>query len=413
MPPQALEEIAPLPIPHDQRAEDHVLVWAVVLLMILGGILVWAMSPRAVMAAAAGLSLVFGLFTFMAGAGYVHSVWTKAIKRVYGRVSLRLAGPLPGEGGRLRAAFELPPHFLPTKVRVGLLNYGADVAKNGGVLRLERDAAGGGALHLELAIPAGLPAKEIGAPRWQLSLRLVVQKEEIDLLYVLALPEGGALQEPAAAPQAVPAALQAAPRTPAQPLPPDRSSLWVLVALNLLPAVGAGFFGLRVQELVMLYWLENLVIGLFHLWRIRVAALPGVKGVMQAAFIAHYGIFCMLHGVILATLFRPQGAGISLAGSVAEALNDVAGVLALLALVVVHGYGFVRDVQSRRMQVGDTLLALMLAPYRRILVLHLFVMVGGLMFAGAEGGAMATLFVLIKTGLDVWSHQRARAFVSS
>src|SRR5262249_10141343 len=90
----------------------------------------------------------------------------------------------------------------------------------------------------------------------------------------------------------------------------DSSPLWVLVGANLVPIAGALFWGWAVQDIVFLYWMENLVIGVFNILRILAAepdqtelAKRGLevtdvgsmllaKGVLAAFFLVHYGAFC-------------------------------------------------------------------------------------------------------------------------
>ena len=72
-----------------------------------------------------------------------------------------------------------------------------------------------------------------------------------------------------------------------------------LVVANLFPLVGVQLWGWNLTDLLMLYWLENAVVGVFTalgllaLWpeRPRLATLAVVKLFSVPFFTVHYGMF--------------------------------------------------------------------------------------------------------------------------
>ena len=101
--------------------------------------------------------------------------------------------------------------------------------------------------------------------------------------------------------------------SPPRPRPPwRRLSVWTLVLANLVPVYGVLALGWDVFPLVLLFWLENVVIGAFNVLRLLVArpddgGVWALKVVIVPFFIVHYGLFTMVHGVFVFVLFAGSG----------------------------------------------------------------------------------------------------------
>jgi hypothetical protein len=201
------------------------------------------------------------------------------------------------------------------------------------------------------------------------------------------------------------------------PREPDRASIALLVAANLVPIAGVAFWGWQVQQVVFLYWMENLVIGGFNVLRILALEgkpeddVPGKFPVAGKIFIAgfftvHYGGFCFGHGVFLSGFFGRGGDG-TVGGMLARMLHEPVVVAALAALLVSHGWSFFRNYIGRgeyqRVEAGD----LMTAPYKRIVFTHVFVIFGGFLLSALKSQLLPMLlFVGMKTGFDLYFHRR-------
>lgn len=224
----------------------------------------------------------------------------------------------------------------------------------------------------------------------------------------------------------VPQIMTMAPESPAPVV--------ALIAANLLPLAGALFLGWTVGEIVLLYWLENVVIGLMNLARIAVAqpdaltrkAAPGKqlrpyellagKIFLGGFFLVHFGGFCAAHAETLAYLFPvrgPDGSRLGIGGVIADMLTDPVNLVTILALFASHLISFFRNYlgrgEYRQVDIGK----LMTRPYGRIFVVHIFVIGGGLVVGMVNGhiAAMA-LFVIIKTAVDLRMHRRERDLLS-
>ena len=199
------------------------------------------------------------------------------------------------------------------------------------------------------------------------------------------------------------------------------SSIWAVVALvvaNLIPLIGVLFFGWSVWNILVIYWLENGIVGLINVLKMSVATgdevTPGMTFMVNGRpatsatkmglipfFIVHYGIFWFVHGIFVLTL----PAFFSLMSDDGMTLDLGPVVFAALGLAISHGlsfwWNFLHGGEYRRTAAA----ALMFAPYKRLVALHITIIFGAfaVMFTGAPAAAVAVL-VAIKTAIDLGLH---------
>ena len=189
---------------------------------------------------------------------------------------------------------------------------------------------------------------------------------------------------------------------------PQGSDLFLIVALNLLPIAGVIFWDWRVFDIIFLYWIENLIIGAFS--ALRMVARPYRHPIdwifpllLTPFFVLHYGAFCWGHGLFVISMFSEPGApDMSISAAVFAALEDNSMLIAVLALMALQAIDWLRDT-ARHGLGADGVRELMVAPYRRIMVLHLTILFGG--FAVLSLGEPVTgllLLIALKTASDVW-----------
>lgn len=165
------------------------------------------------------------------------------------------------------------------------------------------------------------------------------------------------------------------------------------IVVNLAPLVGVLAFGWSALAVLLIYWLENVAIGVAQAVRIGVA---GVRNrtpetvFLLPFFCVHYGMFTGVHGVFVVAMFG------------AEALNGARGVvtpgvLAAAAVIAVWQATLV-IVDGRRSDwfAGLSPKTLMFEPYGRVIALHLTIIVGAMLVAmlGAPVWAVAVLTVM-------------------
>lgn len=202
----------------------------------------------------------------------------------------------------------------------------------------------------------------------------------------------------------------------------EHASLLFLVVVNLIPLAGVLFFDWNVLGLLVLYWSENLVLGFYTLLKMLVKSPLGGLG-MGLFFSIHYGGFCAGHGLFILSIVAdvkvdpipgdPWPLFLVFPQMLINVVHQVLAIAppewlyAFAALVVSHGISFVLNflLGGERDELG--LNQLMSAPYGRIVVLHIAIILGGIaVMALGQPLAMLLILVLLKLGVDVTLHLR-------
>lgn len=192
-------------------------------------------------------------------------------------------------------------------------------------------------------------------------------------------------------------------------------SLLALGLANALPIAGVLLLGWKVFPLVLLYWLENVVVGGFNVGKLLLAqpqepAYSVGKLFLIPFFIFHFGMFTLLHGVFVFALFGaktlPRFDSLAELPAAIRAYHLGWGVL---ALVVSHGLSFYWNYFENGEYRRASLPILMMQPYARLVVLHLAVLFGGWIVLTLGSPLLALLvLVALKTAADVRAHQAER-----
>jgi hypothetical protein len=219
------------------------------------------------------------------------------------------------------------------------------------------------------------------------------------------------------------------------------SSIGAVVALvvaNLIPLIGVLFFGWSVWNILVIYWLENGIVGVINVLKMSVATgdevTPGVTLMVNGRpatsatkvglipfFIVHYGIFWFVHGIFVFALPLFVGGGGSFDGcgmpdpqftvdACAGPLGQVVWgnvAIAGVALFLSHGASFLFNYIGNAEYLTASPARQMGAAYGRVVVLHLTILLGAfaVAFLGAPIAALLVLVVL-KTALDLGLHRR-------
>ncbi|MGC3961254.1 MAG: DUF6498-containing protein [Verrucomicrobiota bacterium] len=195
-------------------------------------------------------------------------------------------------------------------------------------------------------------------------------------------------------------------------------SVLMLIAVNLIPLAGVLLFGWQVFPIMFLFWLENVVVGIFNVAKMLFACGPssnvGVKIFLIPFFTVHYGIFTLVHGVFVCVMFGADWRSGGLGGGPFPSFERVQDLVmqqhlgwAVLGLVVSHGFSFLTNYVLN----GDyrTVVApvLMMQPYGRVVVLHLAILGGGFLVLLMGMPAIGlTLLIVLKICLDVLAHAK-------
>jgi hypothetical protein len=206
-------------------------------------------------------------------------------------------------------------------------------------------------------------------------------------------------------------------------------TILAVVAGNAVPLLGVLLAGWSVLTILVLYWLESAVVGVFNVAKIAAARGPApasYSGPTHPAAVAvffsiHYGMFWVVHGVFAIMLGIGAGGGFDPSGLL----------LALPWLVAVHAYDHVVEYRGKQEHLRVSPAEQLFRPYGRVIAMHVAVLGGSFLLQGAafgsafgllgEGGGggragagvgAIALLVVVKTAFDVGGlvvdHQRIR-----
>ncbi len=164
----------------------------------------------------------------------------------------------------------------------------------------------------------------------------------------------------------------------------NKKTIQHILLPNIIPLVGVLFFDWSAFTIILAYCLENIVIGFFHLLKIRIARFepsvsihpdaykkifffpPPVAGrlFLFLFFLFHYGFFCFFHIEILSFLATMINTPLVFTGTL---------LLSLIPLFIEYGQSYVREQKTPAKPNLDKkqIIALLIDPYRRIVVTHL------------------------------------------
>lgn len=172
------------------------------------------------------------------------------------------------------------------------------------------------------------------------------------------------------------------------------------LAVNSIPLVGVLWFGWSVFEVLLLYWLENVAVGVAHAVRLAIATrtnkVPDGRS-STIFFILHYGMFTFVHGIFVVIYF-----GI-VSGGLAKALAGGHLILPALSIALWQAVQLVLDATYSEGFKGRVPSEMMMEPYPRVFALHIAVILGGFLIdeMGSPVWALAAL-VAVKTLSDLF-----------
>jgi hypothetical protein len=187
-------------------------------------------------------------------------------------------------------------------------------------------------------------------------------------------------------------------------------SIASLILVNLVPLAGVLFFGWNLSAIMVLYWSENVVIGLFNVVKMALAqgdpkespmrlnykpVKVAHKAFMIFFFMAHFGMFTLGHGVFVFAIFGKQ-------------LPPPATVVpAFLALFASHGLSFLVNFIRKEEYKRVAFTTLFVQPYKRIVIMHLTIILGAWASIALDRPVMAlVVLITLKILLDAFSHKK-------
>lgn len=193
-----------------------------------------------------------------------------------------------------------------------------------------------------------------------------------------------------------------------------RVSIILLVLANLVPVFGVLHFDWDVFYVLLLFWCENVVIGIFGILRL----LASTGNLFLAGFFSvHYGGFMLGHLMVLFAMFsstvEEEKGRLTDPDRFLDAVMNPPVLIAVLALFISHGWSFFANflgTDERNLLTGTRAMA---QPYRRMIITHIALLAGGF-FLTTMGQPLPGLLLLIgmKIVMDVFFHRSEHSSIA-
>jgi hypothetical protein len=199
--------------------------------------------------------------------------------------------------------------------------------------------------------------------------------------------------------------------TASAPDAPPWLSATVLVVANLVPLYGVAMLGWSVFSVLLLFWVENVIVGLLNVARMLCVDPADplqwlAKLILVPFFCFHYGMFAAVHGTFVFSLFgHVKASGLFPLETWFATIGAQGLWLAVAALAASHlvsfSWNFLGRGEFRRASAAE----LMAKPYGRVVVLHLTILLGGFSIL-ALGSPLWALLLLVglKIAIDLLAH---------
>jgi len=192
-----------------------------------------------------------------------------------------------------------------------------------------------------------------------------------------------------------------------------RISLGLLIVANAIPLVGVWLWDWDVFLLLLLFWCENVIIGLFGIARLIVAANNDTlrEGLMLPLFfLVHYGGFMFGHFMVLFGMyssFQEDLGGSAQPEDYYRLVIEHVNWIVIVAVFISHGWSFIENYMGRSEHERLSPMQAMGLPYKRMVITHVALILGGFFLIHNDqpvGGLV--ILVLLKIAMDVTFHRR-------
>ena len=175
-----------------------------------------------------------------------------------------------------------------------------------------------------------------------------------------------------------------------------------LIAANLAPVGGVLFFAWTIEDVLLLYWAESAVIGFYNLARMWVIGRWKIL-LLGPFFLIHYSGFMAGHLFFIYALVISDS---DVSMSVSSMLDHLLLLSpALVALFISHGVSFFFNFLGEKEYETTSLSEQLNAPYRRIVVMHITIMLGSLLVMAMDNKLLFVVSMMaLKVGLDLRAH---------
>jgi len=180
---------------------------------------------------------------------------------------------------------------------------------------------------------------------------------------------------------------------------------------NAVPLAGVLFLEWKLLSVIMIYWAESAVVGIFSIFRM-LWARGKEKPYLVPFFMFHYGFFMAGHyvAILIFALLTGDRSMLNI-GLLAPLYADPTVLSAVAASFLSHGVFFLRNYIGGNEYLIAEADREMIRPYGRILVMHVAILASAFAIALTRFDRPVTavvILIILKTVLDVSSHLRER-----
>lgn len=179
-------------------------------------------------------------------------------------------------------------------------------------------------------------------------------------------------------------------------------SLLSLVGVNLYLLFEMLNGRINVFQVILLYWFENVIIGIFNVAKMALAKGDSLdpnqfntsKYFRIPFFIVHYGMFCLVHGIFLFFIiskYLPNSFQIIITNG--------------LLLFLSHGFSFIHNYLISGEYKTAKINSLFFQPYKRVVLVHLVIMIGFfLTLTNSSNTLLPIILIVLKIIIDSTMH---------
>jgi hypothetical protein len=198
---------------------------------------------------------------------------------------------------------------------------------------------------------------------------------------------------------------------------PISISIITLILGNLIPLIGVITLGWSPMEVLAIYWMETLVIGILNVFKMIAAsprdmAMNVMKFFMIPFFIVHFGIFVLVQGVFILLVIPAvtETDSTEVTANIVDAIveHTILGLWWPAAVLFgSHLFSFFWNYIGKKEYLKVELGNLMFKPYSRVIVQQ-FIAIFGVMLAAATSSVIliVVLVIIFKTAADAFAHIR-------
>lgn len=189
---------------------------------------------------------------------------------------------------------------------------------------------------------------------------------------------------------------------------PSILSGFILALANMIPVIGVMIWNWSVAEIVVVYWVENIIIGVFNVPRMLMAEKTNNPNTprlfLVPFFLVHFGIFCLVHGFFVFFLLSGDMLHNPF-GSEKSSIPFVVPVVGFIFMFLSHLFSFFWNYIGQREYRDTVVEEQMVQPYGRVVVLHIAILFGAFAVVLLGGPLILVLLLIVgKTALDLGFH---------